>query len=135
MLGAFRTSSPLYGGLLWKIPWRLSPPRKRRQRKRLKLVDRVVSTVASALQRNKITEPEQLQRWKAEMPTQEEMKPKDKYTIFDRKVKGYRKGVHSEYGPFLVLLLGTAVKTGDIKSLVIGMGGRAGEWVKIWSRG
>lgn len=30
------------------------------------------------------------------------MRPKDKYTFFDRKVKGYRKGVHSE---FCILLL------------------------------
>jgi hypothetical protein len=31
-----------------------------------------------------------------EMPTEEEMLPKDKYTVFDRKVKRYRKGIHSE---------------------------------------
>lgn len=30
------------------------------------------------------------------MPVEREMRPKDKYTIFDRKVKGYRKGIHSE---------------------------------------
>lgn len=35
-----------------------------------------------------------LERWKAEMPTEVEMLPKDKYTIFDRKVRGYRKGLH-----------------------------------------
>jgi len=35
-----------------------------------------------------------LERWKADMPTEEEMRPKDKYTMFDRKAKGYRKGVH-----------------------------------------
>ncbi len=31
------------------------------------------------------------------MPTEQEMRPKDKYTMFDRKEKNYRKGVHSEY--------------------------------------
>ncbi len=36
-----------------------------------------------------------LERWKAEMPREEEMLPRDKYTIFDRKVKRYRKGIHS----------------------------------------
>jgi hypothetical protein len=36
-----------------------------------------------------------LERWKAEMPTEPQMLPKDKYTIFDRKVKKYRKGIHS----------------------------------------
>ena len=36
-----------------------------------------------------------IERWKAEMPTEQEMLPKDKYTIFDRKAKNYRKGVRS----------------------------------------
>ena len=30
------------------------------------------------------------------MPTEQEMLPKDKYTVFDRKEKKYRKGIHSE---------------------------------------
>ena len=30
------------------------------------------------------------------MPTEAEMLPKDKYTIFDRKEKRYRKGIHSK---------------------------------------
>lgn len=30
------------------------------------------------------------------MPREEQMRPKDKYTMFDRKEKTYRKGVHSE---------------------------------------
>ena len=37
-----------------------------------------------------------LERWKQEMPTEGEMLPRDKYSMFDRKEKGYRKGVHSE---------------------------------------
>ena len=35
-----------------------------------------------------------VERWKAEMPTEAEMLPSDKYSMFDRKAKGYRKGVH-----------------------------------------
>jgi hypothetical protein len=35
-----------------------------------------------------------IERWKVEMPTEQEMLPKDKYTMFDRKAKGYRKGIH-----------------------------------------
>ena len=31
------------------------------------------------------------------MPLEQEMVPKDKYTIFDRKEKKYRKGIHSEF--------------------------------------
>ncbi|KKZ62859.1 hypothetical protein EMCG_02793 [[Emmonsia] crescens] len=34
-------------------------------------------------------------RWFEEMPREEEMLPKDKYTIFDRKEKKYRKGIHN----------------------------------------
>lgn len=37
-----------------------------------------------------------VERWKMEMPTEGEMLAKDKYTVFDRKVKRYRKGIHSE---------------------------------------
>lgn len=29
------------------------------------------------------------------MPREEEMVPKDKYTIFDKKERNYRKGIHS----------------------------------------
>ena len=35
-----------------------------------------------------------IEKWKAEMPTEQEMLPRDKYTIFDRKAKNYRKGIH-----------------------------------------
>ena len=78
-----------------KIPWRLSAPQKRRQRKRLRLVDNVVATVDNALKKQNMESTTNLERWKAEMPTEAEMRPKDKYTIFDRKAKGYRKGIHS----------------------------------------
>ncbi len=37
-----------------------------------------------------------VERWKVEMPTEQEMLAKDKYTVFDRKVKRYRKGIHSK---------------------------------------
>lgn len=35
-----------------------------------------------------------LARWKTDMPTEQEMLPRDKYSIFDKKVRGYRKSVH-----------------------------------------
>lgn len=44
----------------------------------------------------------ELERWKEEMPKEEEMGARDKYWFFDRKVRGYRKGVHSKF--FLPLL-------------------------------
>jgi len=93
MFGPFRLTSPLSGGLLWKIPWRLSRHQKARQRARLRHVDHVVATVDNALKKKGV-QTKAVERWKAEMPTEEEMLPKDKYTIFDRKAGGYRKGVH-----------------------------------------
>ncbi|KAB8748971.1 hypothetical protein FH972_026522 [Carpinus fangiana] len=80
-----------------KIPWRISNPQKRRQRKRLRLVDNVVATVSAALRRSGIADTKNLIRWKTEMPREEEMLAKNKYTMFDRKEKKYRKGVHSKF--------------------------------------
>ncbi|KEY67172.1 hypothetical protein S40285_00199 [Stachybotrys chlorohalonatus IBT 40285] len=93
MFGPFRITNPLSGGLLWKIPWRLSKFQKRRHRLRLRAVDSVVATLDSALakQGQKL---EAVERWKAEMPTEAEMLPRDKYTMFSRTAKKYRKGIH-----------------------------------------
>ena len=77
------------------MPWRLSAPQKARQRKRLRAVDNVVSTVAKALENNGGMTMKAVERWNREMPREQEMLPRDKYTIFDRKEKSYRKGIHS----------------------------------------
>ena len=69
---------------------------KARQRKRLRAVDAVVAVVDKALAAKGLT-TKVLERWKAEMPTEQEMLAKDKYTIFDKKEKKYRKGIHSEF--------------------------------------
>ncbi|RMJ29084.1 hypothetical protein PHISP_00027 [Aspergillus sp. HF37] len=89
----FKPTSPLLGGLLWKTPWRISQPQKARQRKRLRSVDSVVDTLSTALQRNGHN-AKAVDRWYAEMPREQEMVPKDKYTIFDKKERKYRKGIH-----------------------------------------
>lgn len=93
MLGPFRITSLLSSGLLWKIPWRLSKFQKRRHRLRLRAVDQVVATLDAALAKKGQT-LEALERWKAEMPTEAEMLPRDKYTMFDREEKRYYKGIH-----------------------------------------
>lgn len=92
MFGAFRPSSVSMGGLLWKVPYRLSTPRKARVRSRLTAVDQVISTIqssgveCSALNRALL------------LPTEKEMPPRDKYTTFTKRkgLKGgdFRKGVH-----------------------------------------
>jgi hypothetical protein len=79
-----------------KSPWRLSRFQKLRQRRRLRAVDNVVATVEAALLKTGVT-VRALERWKEEMPTEAEMLPKDKYTMFDRKEKRYRKGIHSTF--------------------------------------
>lgn len=182
MFGPFRPSQPLSGGLLWKIPWRLSSPQKQRHRQRLRRVDSVVAVLDNALRKHQNSSispqptsasseapatvstsegtataeelsttaegqrllaastpkskslaavrhgkgPKQgdwvpstnpvgvptpgkkllrdvvretgttklIERWKAEMPTEAEMLPRDKYSMFDKKVRGYRKGIH-----------------------------------------
>lgn len=82
----------------------MSSPQKARQRKRLRAVDRVVDTVSAALSRSGHS-TKAVQRWYAEMPREEEMLPKDKYTLFDKKEKTYRKSLHStsrlDFGGFL----------------------------------
>lgn len=72
----------------------MSSPQKARQRKRLRAVDRVVDTLSAALERNGHS-TKAVNRWYAEMPREEEMLPKDKYTLFDKKEKNYRKSLHS----------------------------------------
>lgn len=101
-IGPFPLKSQLYELKLTsfpnnrKTPWRLSSPQKARQRKRLRSVDRVVDTVSAALERNGQTS-KAVSRWFAEMPREEEMLPKDKYTLFDKKEKSYRKSIHSMF--------------------------------------
>ena len=56
----------------------------------------MVATLEAALDKQGKT-LKALERWKTEMPVEEEMLPKDKYTIFDRKEKRYRKGIHSTF--------------------------------------
>ncbi|KAI0166051.1 mitochondrial 54S ribosomal protein YmL31 [Xylariaceae sp. FL1272] len=93
MFGAFRATSSLSSGLLWKTPWRLSKFQKARHRHRLRAVDSVVATVQQALAKQGQT-MKSLDAWSETMPTEVEMLPRDKYTMFDRKEKRYRKGIH-----------------------------------------
>lgn len=58
----------------------------------------MVATLDKALAKQGKTLPS-VERWKTEMPTEEMMVAKDKYTMFDRKEKKYRKGIHSMFLP------------------------------------
>ncbi|KIY35020.1 50S small subunit ribosomal protein L31 [Cryptococcus gattii E566] len=95
MFGAFKPTSFVSGGLLWKNPWRLSPTRKANQRKRLKRVDDVISMVAeSGVTTRSLVKA-------LALPTEAEMSPRgqkrgreDKYTTFSKRDPGYRKSQH-----------------------------------------
>lgn len=56
----------------------------------------MVACVDNALAKKGIV-TKAVERWKEEMPAEQEMVPRDKYTIFDRKEKKYRKSIRSEY--------------------------------------
>ncbi|KAG4302722.1 hypothetical protein PCANB_001066 [Pneumocystis canis] len=93
MFGPFKGNMPIFSGLLWKIPWRLSKTRKLRQRRRLRKVDLVISTVHNSLTKAGMT-CHALERQIREITPEVKMHPKDKYTVFDKKAKKYRKSIH-----------------------------------------
>lgn len=114
MFGPFKSSGTLLGGLLWKIPWRMSSHQKQRVRDRLKNVDEVVKqinlglhierceakglTYEKALEMPKMYKPRsaflRLLNKSSVFPKEGQMSSKDKYTVFNRKANGYRKSVH-----------------------------------------
>ncbi|KZV70463.1 60s ribosomal protein l31 [Peniophora sp. CONT] len=86
--GAFRPTSIASSGLLWKTPWRLSRTRKANVRDRLKKVDAVIEAVrASGVECGALERA-------LELPKEHEMEPRDKYTVFSKWDRGYRKGIH-----------------------------------------
>lgn len=64
----------------------------------LRIIDTTISTIESSLAKAGYTS-KPIVRWREEMPTEAEMVPKDKYTVFDRKEKTYRKSIRSTYIP------------------------------------
>ncbi|EGW33244.1 uncharacterized protein SPAPADRAFT_137154 [Spathaspora passalidarum NRRL Y-27907] len=100
MFGAFQGSLVRCGGYLWKKAPRLSPPQKYRLRKRMSLVDENADAIYRGLiqaQGKAIGEPSGFRKvdyLKFEMPKENEMLPKDKYTAFNKHAKNYRKKLH-----------------------------------------
>lgn len=83
------------------------------------MVDNVIATVDAALCKTGQVS-KSVERWKAEMPKEGEMVARDKYTVFDRKAKRYRKGIHSEW----LFLLGVWLRgwEGGLGDLIEGDG-------------
>lgn len=114
MFGAFKSTNTLLGGLLWKIPWRLSAQQKARQRKRLRDVDEVIKTLTMGIHAMRCetkgigydqamvmkrkfkprSEALRLHNKPEFFPKEYQMSAKNKYTVFDKKEVGYRKGIH-----------------------------------------
>ncbi|ODV86548.1 hypothetical protein CANARDRAFT_27742 [[Candida] arabinofermentans NRRL YB-2248] len=93
MFGPFRSTLVNFGGLLWKKPWRLSRPQKYRQRKRLQQVDSNIENLYNGLVANNLS-AKRISHLMFNFPKEKDMDPKDKYTVFDKHSRGYRKGVH-----------------------------------------
>lgn len=93
MLGAFRSTFVTMSGLLWKKPWRLSPPQKRRQRSRMQMVDSNIEALYQGLVGNNMKSKKVFDLME-NFPKEKDMLPKDKYTVFNKHARGYRKGVH-----------------------------------------
>lgn len=73
----------------------MSRHQKARHRLRMKLVDRNISRIGDALRALKMT-CNQLEKLDAEFPKEQDMPSKDKYWIFNKASKGYRKGAHRQ---------------------------------------
>ncbi|VEU22638.1 DEKNAAC103707 [Brettanomyces naardenensis] len=93
MIGPFRATLVDLGGLLWKRPWRLSSTQKFRQRKRMQRVDSNIENLFSGLQANGL-KTHKIDQLKYQFPKEADMDPKDKYTVFNKHAKGYRKAAH-----------------------------------------
>lgn len=93
MIGAFKSTLVNLSGLLWKRSWRLSAPQKRRQRFRMKTVDANIEALYTGLVENGMKSKKVFDLM-ANFPKEKDMLPKDKYTVFNKHARGYRKGVH-----------------------------------------
>ncbi|CEP22237.1 unnamed protein product [Cyberlindnera jadinii] len=71
----------------------MSQTQKYRHRKRLQQVDSVVSTVLGGLKKENLA-PSNLLAQYSKFPKEEEMTTLNKYTVFNRFSKGYRKSIH-----------------------------------------
>lgn len=96
MFGAFKSSLTAQGGYLWKKAPRLSPPQKQRLRNRMRQVDQNIEVLYQSLKpENDVkTGYKKIDALKFSFPKEDEMSPRDKYTTFDKKARGYRKHVH-----------------------------------------
>lgn len=96
MFGAFKSTLSLSGGYLWKVAPRMSGPQKYRLRRRMKTVDENIEVLYKSLKLDNVesTGYDKIDYLKFQFPKEHEMKPKDKYTTFDKKAKDYRKSIH-----------------------------------------
>ncbi|ODV69347.1 mitochondrial ribosomal protein L31 [Hyphopichia burtonii NRRL Y-1933] len=96
MFGAFKATLIKSGGYLWKFAPRMSGVQKYRLRQRMKQVDSNIEVLYKSLkpEGTALTGHKKIDYLKFEFPKESQMTPHDKYTTFDKKVKGYRKSLH-----------------------------------------
>lgn len=88
-------SLPRLGGYLWKIPYKMGRHQKARMRSRLKAVDNTIANVAFGLQHEGLN-VKKLNILDKTFPKESEMPAKDKYWVFARYARNYRKGAHRQ---------------------------------------
>ncbi|CDK24673.1 unnamed protein product [Kuraishia capsulata CBS 1993] len=91
--GPFRSTLVAMGGLLWKRPWRMSKFQKYRLRERMRQVDSNIEALYEGLKSQDL-QVKKVENLMANFPKESEMKPRDKYTVFNKSSQKYRKGVH-----------------------------------------
>ncbi|OBA23129.1 mitochondrial ribosomal protein L31 [Metschnikowia bicuspidata var. bicuspidata NRRL YB-4993] len=96
MFGAFKSTLAAQGGYLWKKAPRLSMPQKSRLKQRMRLVDQNIDVLYQSLKAagEETTNCKKIDALYFNLPREKDMVARDKYTTFDKKVKGYRKSVH-----------------------------------------
>ncbi|KAL6942850.1 hypothetical protein ACO0RG_001814 [Hanseniaspora osmophila] len=114
MFGAFKSTQSLLGGLLWKFRPVMSKPQKAKHRARLQLVDKTVKNITMGLHISRceakgVAYEEAISMSKLLVPkvesvkklqsrehylTEDQMSAKNKYSLYSKYSKGYRKSVH-----------------------------------------
>lgn len=74
----------------------MARPQKARHRKRLKTVDETIATVAQGLQMEGSSTINKLNFLDKRFPKESEMPARDKYWVFSRYARGYRKGANRQ---------------------------------------
>lgn len=88
-----RPTGILWSGLVNKVPWCMTRLAKFRQRKRLQHVDKILALM-NEVAKEKGLKIKAIDKLNKLVIPESQMEPRDKYFVFSKKSKGYRKGAH-----------------------------------------